>query len=556
MCYDQKQSKEAPFWQQQSSERSFFFSLILTATLLTGHIFKASAVENSLVLNAPSSPPQPSNNSSRGKGITESRVEELVQQWNVAYGLDSPHASGDVVVHENTTRAPHLRNCHQQAQKALQDDARGPNGELPMWMGANGKQNITVADIMEGRVHPQPPWVEGADTENADLTRRAQAALWLHQHPVNCSDPSLQFFLVDWWGLGAHGIGSQVNGITATFAFGLHFHRVFVVSPSFKRAAHRGCIGDHQKRLDCYYLPLVPAECTRRAMETNNGTKPHKVGTDDGRPVWYYGASYGTYFKKFCPKDFCKGRLKDETDESLGQIQNYEIGWWRAQAARYLLRAPSEYLCRLENIARHQTLSQGVARQIIESRKRQEELYRQAEEDGGNLLQAMVQGAGHLWGEGAYLPRPLIHMHIRGGAKKREMTLWSLRAFMEQAERIRRHDPSARSIWVSTMFESVLQELPMYRDWAFYFTDMPRLPTKLESAQIDDLPDPRQPKSAPWGDKFRTGIDQSFINLEIAAQCDYFIGTLGSNWDRLINALRKTNGRLNRGYLSFNTGMW
>eukprot|EP00271_Cylindrocystis_brebissonii_P005588 TRINITY_DN17707_c0_g1_i2.p2 TRINITY_DN17707_c0_g1~~TRINITY_DN17707_c0_g1_i2.p2 ORF type:complete len:107 (+),score=17.08 TRINITY_DN17707_c0_g1_i2:101-421(+) len=106
------------------------------------------------------------------------------------------------------------------------------------------------------------------------------------------------------------------------------------------------------------------------------------------------------------------------------------------------------------------------------------------------------------------------------------------------------------------MFESVLQELPMYRDWAFYFTDMPRLPTKLESAQIDDLPDPRQPKSAPWGDKFRTGIDQSFINLEIAAQCDYFIGTLGSNWDRLINALRKTNGRLNRGYLSFNTGMW
>jgi hypothetical protein len=49
-------------------------------------------------------------------------------------------------------------------------------------------------------------------------------------------------------------------------------------------------------------------------------------------------------------------------------------------------------------------------------------------------------------------------------------------------------------------------------------------------------------------------VDTSFVNLIISAECDYFLGTLGSNWNRLINELRLTNGRLSSGYLSLNYG--
>lgn len=48
-----------------------------------------------------------------------------------------------------------------------------------------------------------------------------------------------------------------------------------------------------------------------------------------------------------------------------------------------------------------------------------------------------------------------------------------------------------------------------------------------------------------------TLVGISFVNLIISSQCDYFVGPLGSNWNRIINELRLTNGRLKAGYLTF-----
>lgn len=39
---------------------------------------------------------------------------------------------------------------------------------------------------------PFPPWVEGGDRDNYPLTRRVQRDIWVHQHPLNCSDPSVK----------------------------------------------------------------------------------------------------------------------------------------------------------------------------------------------------------------------------------------------------------------------------------------------------------------------------------------------------------------------------
>ena len=51
-------------------------------------------------------------------------------------------------------------------------------------------------------------------------------------------------------------------------------------------------------------------------------------------------------------------------------------------------------------------------------------------------------------------------------------------------------------------------------------------------------------------------LDVSFANLLISAECDYFIGTPASNWNRLINELRLTNGRFQAGYITLNFGEW
>ena len=70
---------------------------------------------------------------------------------------------------------------------------------------------------------------------------------------------------------------------------------------------------------------------------------------------------------------------------------------------------------------------------------------------------------------------------------------------------------------------------------------------------------PRQQGTMSMGDyEMMVGRDvllgASFVNLLISSECDYFVGVLGSNWNRLIDELRSTNGRLYAGYVSLNQG--
>ena len=51
-------------------------------------------------------------------------------------------------------------------------------------------------------------------------------------------------------------------------------------------------------------------------------------------------------------------------------------------------------------------------------------------------------------------------------------------------------------------------------------------------------------------------VSSSFANLIIASQCDFFVGVLGSNWNRLINELRLTGGKKRASYMALNNGEW
>jgi hypothetical protein len=74
------------------------------------------------------------------------------------------------------------------------------------------------------------------------LTRQVQRDIWIHQHPPNCSDPSLRFLVADWERLPGFGIGAQLAGMAGLLAIAMKEKRI-VVTNYYNRADHNGCHG-------------------------------------------------------------------------------------------------------------------------------------------------------------------------------------------------------------------------------------------------------------------------------------------------------------------------
>lgn len=84
--------------------------------------------------------------------------------------------------------------------------------------------------------------VTGSDEENYPLTRTVQRDMWLHQHPLNCSDPSIKFLVADWERLPGFGIGAQIESMSGLLAIAINRKRVLVTN-YYNRADHDGCKG-------------------------------------------------------------------------------------------------------------------------------------------------------------------------------------------------------------------------------------------------------------------------------------------------------------------------
>ncbi|CAI5467564.1 unnamed protein product [Closterium sp. Yama58-4] len=173
------------------------------------------------------------------------------------------------------------------------------------------------------------------------------------------------------------------------------------------------------------------------------------------------------------------------------------------------------------------------------------------------IVDSVYEGVG---GE-VYMPRPVVSVHVRQGDKAIEMELSSFASYMFLAHRLRSHTPDLQYAWLSTEMEgdkAIELELSSfasyirwssslelaYKDWTFFYTRNKRQTgaTAMVAYEQDA------------GVELLVGV--SFANLIIASECDYFIGPLKSNWNRLINGLRMTNGRMNRGYAALNFGGW
>eukprot|EP00897_Mesotaenium_endlicherianum_P002655 jgi/Mesen1/2417/ME000157S01555 len=512
-----------------------------------------------------------------GKSVNDERVtasmhsvraRELFQLWTRVYGLESnstmppdkivfpkPEAGGGAA-QAYVPPAPHLEACAAKAGESAYWEKRGPKGEAPTWTGPSEDGG------------PHPPWVRGGDADNLAMTRVVQADVWAHQFPANCTAEGTRFVLAEWLPTTGHGLGSQLHVMTAALSLAMAYGRILVPFPgTFMRALHPDCTGDAHGSLSCYFAAVTSRQCQEHAMRlwgvdhgVNYNFKNVWPVLASRRPVvlcsyWQVklrwqsdiAKKWGTPWLKRQVSIENMGTIPTQTDRDL------RVRWWRSQGVRFLLRWPSRYMCHITNRVRHEAYGLQAALQVASAEWAQHlivERERAELPQEGEVLAGVDLGGGHslqdtAWrGQEPYIMRPIVSLHVRQGDKAREMRLFSLAAHMWLAERLRMHAPDVRHVWLSTEMQSVVERTADYRDWTFWYTRVKRQEGNTSLAAYENE----------VGLAELTG--KSLANLVVSAECDFFVGTLGSNWNRLINELRLTNGRLHSGYISSNYGDW
>jgi hypothetical protein len=96
--------------------------------------------------------------------------------------------------------------------------------------------------------------VVGSDEDNMVLTRRVQRDLWMHQHPRDCTDPSLRFFYLKFFNAEEYhyGTGAQIQAAEGVFGMAIADGRI-VVFADYDRADHDGCQGEKMR----FYLLII-----------------------------------------------------------------------------------------------------------------------------------------------------------------------------------------------------------------------------------------------------------------------------------------------------------
>ena len=135
-----------------------------------------------------------------------------------------------------------------------------------------------------------------------------------------------------------------------------------------------------------------------------------------------------------------------------------------------------------------------------------------------HLLRPRPELESYVRAELARVPSPYVAMHVRHGDKATETknATFGLSAYLDV---MRARLPHVRNVWLMTEDDAVIEETRRHPDMSFFFTNTSRT------------------NQAEWGQSERRTDETSFnslVNLYLAADADAFIGTLSSNWGRLV----------------------
>jgi len=469
----------------------------------------------------------------RNDHATEARILQLYNAWSSMLNT----TSDEVLKSPDVPWPPHLDDCKLNVERNKRFDSYGDNSTFPhwtLWKGSLGLQLLNQKYSENANQYRKyPPWIVGSDEENYPLTRRVQRDIWIHQHPPNCSDPSLRFLVADWERLPGFGIGAQLAGMAGLLAIAIKEKRILVTN-YYNRADHNGCHGASRSSWSCYFFVETSSDCRKRAFELMQRKASWAEGSVKvkenytSKQIWVgrIPRMWGEPWKYLQPTTEINGSL-------IASHRKMDRRWWIAQATRYLMRFPTEYMCGLLNVARHSAFGLEAAKLVLES------IQNDSPKVGTTRTKSDIERL--VWSDHKpYIPRPLVSMHVRMGDKACEMSVFGFEEYMELAGNLRRRFPSLKNIWLSTEMQEVVEKTKFYPDWNFYFTNVARQGGNITMAQYE----------ASLGRE--TSTNYPLVNFMMATEADFFIGALGSTWCYLIDGMRNTGGKVMSGYLSVN----
>lgn len=340
----------------------------------------------------------------------------------------------------------------------------------------------------------------------APMTHEIQRLIYASQNPPDCE--KAQYLVM--MGINS-GVGSSIHVLGAHAMHAIRTGRVLLWAGDFGRMYTDHELCGEELTWSCHLR--WPSKCllghararpdTMDCYETFN---PLSQKDGEVRPRM----NAAEYFAPAVMEIFNRSGLQLQDDELTY--------WWRAQSTAYFLR-----------------LNDKAVTDLAEKRRALGSLV--AWSKGGNASRMLD----------VPLPSGTVGMHVRHGDKGRQMKLVPFERFMELANSLQRNNPFhvQRAVFVSTEDPAVIlqtQSEAVMGDWSTLTYSMPRFNDYNGPAdQLNKLSSKISP-----GRLTRLHI----LQLLMALECDAWIGTLLSNWNRLIDELRTTwVGKLQHPYV-------
>lgn len=309
--------------------------------------------------------------------------------------------------------------------------------------------------------------------------------------------------------MGLQGLGSALHVIAEALAFSMFHDRILVINID-------GCnmLSDFvEDQKDAFAILFEPLSSCQAYAESN----PHQIDMALGPfDRWSFGKTQSTH--GICPAFLAEAMKLVYPDITANALKV----WTRAQMVGYSARLRHAVIESLYVLRQDMTMSQG-------------------------------------WSQGSTeitpfpLPPNTWSMHIRHGDKGREMKLVPFEAFARAAEQytvgtirkstyttdeLQMMNPlqSRKYAFVSSEDASVFEELKQSVSfietetthnlaWHWWYSNIPR----INSGPLQQL----------YSSSNRTAMTVIWMSqLFLALECDAFVGTRNSNWNRLIDELR------------------